>query len=353
MQIEVITDIGKFKALRTEWNALLGKSGINNPFLRHEWLTSWWKGYGAGKKLCVVRFKDNGKTIGFAPLMQYKARLLGLPVETIGFISNHWTRMDFILTDGRRACLEQLLSLLFKTNCVAIFAQMEKTSENYVQIISILKEKGARYIETLKYHSFINLKDTWAGYLKEQSKNFRADFKKKLKRLQKIGEVSLSSQDSPCNRDLKEVQEVAQGSWQAKKGVNVITQEQGNAFYNVLVDEWQGKKDLDFSILKVGHQPVSYMVGVKNNGCYFAFDTAYKKDFDKYSPGMLMHNLLLEKLHNNGTQRFDFGYIADYKKHWTEDKTEMMDMTIFPNTVGGAILYYLRRMKNLSERGRK
>ena len=109
--------------------------------------------------------------------------------------------------------------------------------------------------------------------------------------------------------------------------------------------DWLDENILDCTILHVDNKPISYMVGVKSNDAYFAFDTAYHKEFHKYSHGMLMHNLLLENLYESGVNRFDFGYIADYKKRWTEQLDTMVDITVYPRNLTGTLLKTANKLK--------
>src|SRR3989338_10970460 len=87
------------------------------------------------------------------------------------------------------------------------------------------------------------------------------------------------------------------------------------------------------------------MVGIRDNGCYFAFDTAYDQEFAKYSPGAILHNMLLEQLFSKGVKRFDFGYIADYKKRWTENALITKDVVIFPQGFLGSAFWLTHRLK--------
>ncbi len=58
--------------LAAEWNALLAESAIHVPFLRHEYLRTWWETRGGGEwpdsKLAVVVARQSGHLAGVAPL---------------------------------------------------------------------------------------------------------------------------------------------------------------------------------------------------------------------------------------------------------------------------------------------
>jgi CelD/BcsL family acetyltransferase involved in cellulose biosynthesis len=58
----------------TEWNALMESGVTDVPFLRHEYLSQWWRTLGGGEwkqaELVLVSASENGKLIGIAPLFQ-------------------------------------------------------------------------------------------------------------------------------------------------------------------------------------------------------------------------------------------------------------------------------------------
>ncbi len=93
-KIRIISESNEFESLSEVWDSLLRKSGDNNPiYLTHEWLLTWWKHFGEGKKLNVLLIEKEGQPIGIVPLMRTEYRI-GLfkihALETIGSLNcNH------------------------------------------------------------------------------------------------------------------------------------------------------------------------------------------------------------------------------------------------------------------------
>jgi CelD/BcsL family acetyltransferase involved in cellulose biosynthesis len=58
--------------LASDWNALLAESITDVPFLRYEYLSTWWETRGGGEwpesELAVVTARQNGRLAGIAPL---------------------------------------------------------------------------------------------------------------------------------------------------------------------------------------------------------------------------------------------------------------------------------------------
>jgi predicted N-acyltransferase len=73
MHITTIRSLPELTSLEQEWNDLLVNSASHVPFLRHEYLTAWWKGLGGGEwehgELNIITAtSDEGKLTGIAPL---------------------------------------------------------------------------------------------------------------------------------------------------------------------------------------------------------------------------------------------------------------------------------------------
>ncbi len=351
MDLEVISDFDQFLSCRSDWNALLERSGIQNPFLRHAWLSAWWKGYGQDKDLMVLRCHRDGKTTAYIPLMRYETTLTGIKVDAMGFLTNHWTRMDIITGEFQRESLERFCDFLCDTKRVVILSQMDVAGKNYPLLMELLNAKKISYHLTEKSHAYIPLLGSWEDYFNQQSKNFRMDSRRKLKRLEKEGRVQLICQDGG-EEAIAKLQTVAENSWQSNADVNIVSTEQGHRFYRAITQEWQGSHGFDFSFLEVDGKPLAYMVGIKSDGCYFAFDTAFDKNYSDYSPGLILHNFLLEKLYNEKMTCFDFGYVASYKRRWTEDVRMTEDITIFPSGIQVKLLFLANQLKQWVRKGR-
>ncbi|MGQ9832244.1 MAG: GNAT family N-acetyltransferase [Candidatus Villigracilaceae bacterium] len=71
MKFRLIEDPIEFEALAETWNALLAESITNVPFLRHEYLYTWWQTRGGGEwaqvRLALVCAEDDGHLRGIAP----------------------------------------------------------------------------------------------------------------------------------------------------------------------------------------------------------------------------------------------------------------------------------------------
>jgi hypothetical protein len=69
ISVEVIADTAAFAAMESAWNETVDRACVSHPFLRHEWLRTWWECFGAGRRLHILVVKSAGRILAIAPLM--------------------------------------------------------------------------------------------------------------------------------------------------------------------------------------------------------------------------------------------------------------------------------------------
>jgi len=74
--IRIITDLKQFESLSATWNSLLSKCQDDSSiFLTYEWLWTWWRHFGEGKKLNILLIEKGGQVIGIVPLMKVEYKI--------------------------------------------------------------------------------------------------------------------------------------------------------------------------------------------------------------------------------------------------------------------------------------
>ena len=98
--VDTISDYAAFVDFEPEWNETVARAGITHPFLRHEWVRTWWDCFGAGRRLHILVVRSDNRIIAIAPLMRESTQMYGLPVRRICFLQNdHTPRTDIIVTE--------------------------------------------------------------------------------------------------------------------------------------------------------------------------------------------------------------------------------------------------------------
>jgi len=347
--LEIIQNEDRFYSMRNDWNRLLEKSRVNNPYLTHEWLSSWWKAYKDNKALNVVVFKQQGQIIGAIPLVLSKEAIFGIPIKVIKFFSDHWGKMDFILTDNKTECITEFFSWFHSAKIadVVILSRMPENSESASVIEEVAKDKKFIYKKTGMKNTVILLQGSWEDYLKQLSRKFRYEIKNKKKTLFGLGEIIFERvrEVEDTDKILHFLTEVGTKSWKYKEGKGIIVSKQGLLFYRDIISEWSKTKKLDISLIRHKGIPIAFAFRIKYEDTYYALETAFNQGYYNYSPGLVVNSILLEQLFDEkSANRYELGITTDTKKRWSRNCDLEVKLNIYNKTIKMRILFCLKEL---------
>jgi CelD/BcsL family acetyltransferase involved in cellulose biosynthesis len=182
--------------LKTEWNELLAESVAHVPFLRHEYLETWWASRGGGEwdaetQLCIVTGREHGRLVGIAPLFHamHESRSSLLLVGSVE-ISDYLdlvvrpTKLEAFLTGllpylaGPTLPSWDTLDLYNILESSATLPALERASTNLGWSFSS---------EKLKHCPYIPLPGNFETYLAGIDKKQRHEIRRKVRRLEESG----------------------------------------------------------------------------------------------------------------------------------------------------------------------
>ncbi|MFC1645691.1 GNAT family N-acetyltransferase [Candidatus Omnitrophota bacterium] len=350
--LELIQNEGKFYSMRDDWNRLLEKSGVDNPYLTHEWLSSWWKAYKDEKELIIVNFRDQGRIIGAIPLFLSKEMIFGVPIKVINFFADHWGSMDLILTEKKAECVAEFFSWFHSSKIadVLILSRIPEVSENASIIEQAVMNRKLNYKKTRLKNTVILLQGSWDDYLKQLTKKFRYEIKNKQKKLLGLGNVKYEriTEVEDADKILPALRAVGVKSWKYKDKKGIAVSNQGWQFYRNIISEWGRAKKLDISILKQNDRPIAFAVRVKHKETCYALETAYDQDYYVYSPGLVVNSVLLERLfEENSVKKYELGQVNESKNRWSQNCSPELKFNIYNKTNKIRFLLQLKKIKDI------
>ncbi len=187
MQLQILRTPTEFHALASEWNALLVRSASNLPFLRHEYLTTWWNTLGGGEwadgDLYIVLGRDENNTLqAIAPFfIREKTIMLIGSFE----ISDY---LDLIVPGDRlelfvTALMEHLTGDSAPAWEVLDFYNLIEGSATLAALKADAVQRGLTYTqERLQPAPRIALAEDWEAYLESIQGKQRREIRRKLRR---------------------------------------------------------------------------------------------------------------------------------------------------------------------------
>jgi CelD/BcsL family acetyltransferase involved in cellulose biosynthesis len=79
----VVTHPGELEKMRSAWQAVFSADPAASVYQSWEWQEAWWRHFGARKRLHLLRFVEEGRLVGLAPL--YVSRHLCTPFRRLAW----------------------------------------------------------------------------------------------------------------------------------------------------------------------------------------------------------------------------------------------------------------------------
>jgi len=315
MQIKVIHTIEEFEALEVEWNELLRFSASHVPFLRHEFLITWWRTLGGGEwergdLFVLAGYGEEGALRGIAPLF-----LTGNPQgeKSLMLLGSHEIAdyLDFL---ARPADLPVFISSMLE------FLQSEAApSWDVLDLYNILEDSpslpalqaGARQSglqftqERLQHCPYIPLPGDWETYLAGIDKKQRHEIRRKIRRLEGSEQPVRwyivkdgSTLESEIDAFL-----ALMGQDPGKQAflTDVMRTQMRAAVHAAFKAGW-----LQLAFLEVGGAKAAGYLNFDFGDHIWVYNSGFDFNYGSLSPGWVLLGYLLEWANENQRAAFDF-----------------------------------------------
>jgi len=337
-----VREVDDFTSLREKWNCLLKRNLLgDNVFLTWEWLFTWWKHFGEGRKPLVLLVEDETKILAIAPLMLSKYKLPSFgTIKKIEFLgAPHSDYNNFILLEMEAECLKLITDYLFDTvtNWDWIeFKDIPETAENsdylerlFFTVPSKLKMKK-RVCNRCPY---ISLPNSFDRLMSGLTKNMRQNLNKYLRKINTKHHVELKKYDE-AGFSVKEAMRVFiklhEDRWILKGQDGAF--KNNDAFRNFHMDvaeRFADNKWLGLYFLMVDGDPVSAQYTFEYGQKMYYYLAGFNPQYANYSVGNLTIMSLLERCINNGFREYDLMRGDEpYKMLWTNTYRRTFEMRL-------------------------
>lgn len=359
--IRVITESKEFESLSEVWDSLLQKSNDDNAiYLTYEWVSTWWKHFGEGKKLNILLIENQGQVIGIVPLMKTE--------YSIGLVKSH-----LLETIGSVNCnYIGLMPLENRDEAVVAFLDYlrRELGRSKLSLRLTLVPDDSKFLDMLRRHAptfsknlvmqetiktlapYIPLPATWDVYYRSLSQNRRWVLRKKLRFLEEEHSVEFQecTIDTPEDR-LSKFFDIHQRRWQSANVSGVFSNPKMKEFYRDIASQFLKKGWLHFSYLNVDGEMASAEYAFVYNGKFYGATTARDIRYSKYSIGHLHLMFLIKDAIRKGLREFDLLKGDEpYKFHWTKSARKYMQIVIIKKGLcPGIRLKLLRAFLRLCE----
>lgn len=350
LHVELVEEYESFVQMAPVWNELVEEAGIDHPFMRHEWVRTWWDCFEHGGRLHILVVKQGLEPIAIAPLMLDRGRVYGCSVRRLRGIANVYTeRFDFIL--ARRP----------KEACEAIWKYLAATSSKWDMLELRQVPDGARVKEYLPLCAFndkfllgqwpssngpyIPLNQPWEAYVKSLSKKHVSNLRGRSKGLHRVGDVrhEIVCGGEHLDRTLNEAFLLEAAAWKGQAGTAILNRPDREAFYRQLLTRAaeQGWLHLHFLVLNGKRIAVQLALLVHNR--LYILKSGYDPHYAQFAPSLILCDMMLRDAWKRNLAEVDFlGAAERWKLDWAGHARPHCWLFVFPDRRRTRLLHRLK-----------
>jgi len=349
--VDVVSDYATFVNLEAEWNETVERAGIAHPFLRHEWVRTWWDAFGTpDARLYILVVRAHGRITAIAPFMRDTAPMYGVPARRIRFIQNdHTPRTDIVVAaqpdESYRAIWRALRADRDRWDVLQL-SQLERESDTRRLLCELAAADGcATGVWQSGDSPYLSLTGTWDDYLNSLQAKFRSNLRNRMSRLTRLGEPVLEvlSERGAIEAACEEAWRLESSGWKREAGTAITCDPAVHRFYTTLVERGTAAGWLQLLFLKVGDRRIATSYGACFNDRLFLFKTGYDPEFATGAPFKILTYFAIREAYAQGLTEVDFlGDAEPWKLEWTSTSRGHDWLFIFADTMRARLLHSIK-----------
>jgi len=306
-----------------EWNQLLAEIPTSSIFMTPEWLTSWWRAFGAGRQLRALAFRNSrNRIVAIAPFYLETVSRAGIPATTLRLVgsgSGDSDDLDFIVQPGHEPAVAEAFAdwLHSGTHCdVCALETLAEDSPVARHLIGIAGRRNLKLIVEELPHSFVDLPPTWENYLETLASDFRPLLTRYPKRLHSRFKVDISRCDKIEDLDshLQTLFTLHQLRWTGRGEPGAFADPQRRDFYRRMANAFLRRDWLQFWSLTLDHEIVAAQFCFRYRDTVYLLQEGFNPKYTAEKVGYALRAHVLQHMIAAGARRYDFLGGADSYK---------------------------------------
>lgn len=316
-----IEDLRQFALLEPRWNALVRRSATSTCHSTFEWLFTWWKHFGPGRRLLLVTACENGALAGIAPFfVDDRASGAGC-LHFIGQGLSDYA--DLVVPCGRQDVAEALLCALLQRQ-----AEWKAVDLEEVPIDSPYRTQLERLAETVDADAcwvptvrcpYLPVDSTWDVYFRSRGEGFRHNIQNKLNRCKRDG-VHLHYVDrmSVNSTFIDEIVDLSSRRQKVDGHRSPFLNHPDQEFLREVLPLMGDRGMLRISEVRIGNSLGGFALAFCWQRTMYDWNTQYDPGYATYSLGRIALVHLAKRAFEEGYAEFDFMRgEEEYKFQWT------------------------------------
>jgi len=326
-QVAELSELNQFLELEAEWNALSEASDPDLPFLRHDWLRLWWSHFGAGRRLCVLTARREGRLVLAVPLMEEREPWFPAPLVKLHSLTNaHSFRYQLLMARGEEASVAALLKHLGARPRPWHMLEFERFPTGLPADQALLRaaEESGHPVGVWQggISPYLRIEGTWERYFASLKPKFRSNLRNRVKRLEKLGPLGYERVTDPSEASaaLRDAFSIEESGWKKDTRSAIALDATLTRFYTEWGEHAAERGWLRLWFLLLDGKRVAFEYDLDYKGVLYCLKISYRPELHAYSAGQVLKAAVLERAFQEGIREYDFlGVMDEAKGDWTSD----------------------------------
>jgi len=345
LEVEEIRRLDDLIALKDVWGRLLADYPAQTLFLSHGYVCAWWRAFGAGKRLRVLLFRDGGRVIGIAPLMQRVQWQVGAPTRCLSpFRNKHILREDLILPERPKDCVEAMMGYLVRHRWQwdrLSFRNVPEHSPLPKELLGAARSYGLAVDGWARgrIHRLLRMQGGFPEYLSARSKSLRNEIRRYRRRLDGLEATDyryLAGRDEQLGV-LDDVFDLESRSWKAQTR-NAALSEADRRFTRGLLRGLDDEQIGRTLLITERDRLIAACFTLGQGETLYGITTYYDPEAAAIAPGTLMIKGLLGRIWDGPWRSLDFNGDTAFIRRWGGDEIVHYSTDLHAPTPYGRLL---------------
>ncbi len=343
MQFSIISTSDAFAGLKDRYGDLVERSPDCSVFQTFSWQATWWRFFGAGRDLRIILAEEGGVLLGLLPVYIEKTDLLpaiGLrKLRLIGYGGD--TAPDdigpLLAADDRdrvvTTLIEGLMSIQDEWD-IAVFDDLHPDCPLMAALLA--RREGRAEVTDGVRISYVELPESWDGYLAKLSSNRRWKIRRGRKKLNqhKPYQFKLVGTQEELDRYYPELVQLHHDRWEHRAEEFGFSTEGYVEFHRTVMAAMLEEDSLRLMVLANEDGVIAANYCYRWRGGFYFFQGGFSRAYERFRIGEVMMGHAIEQAISEGMTVFDMlRGEHDYKKSLTDETRTRVNLQLYRPTL--------------------
>lgn len=333
MRVVRLDSFAQIHEYGVRWNDLLSISRDNHVFLTLEWLETWWKHFGAKRRLILLTVEDHGKILALAPLMDSTYRFLIARMRVIEFVGSPTSDYQSFILVGESASYTRMILDYIKGlawDCLEL-KNIPNDSETAKELKASSRKPLALEEREMDVCTFVSLPRTFDEYFQSLRKKMRHNLRQRERRLRDKHRLEYRSY-SQMNLTLEEAMETFftphQQRWQSRGYEGKFADPVFKNFHLDVARRFDERGWLRLYFLTLDDEPVATDYCFQYGQKMYSYLSGFNPQYSEYGVGNISALHSIESSIKGGLRECDMlRGVHSYKESWASGTRRTIELS--------------------------